>query len=160
MSKLMKIHPIQAKAIPENKSKPFYPEPFASVVKGRTKRKLGDYFGLENFGVNFTTMSPNSTSALKHHHSKQDEFVYIISGTPTLIYGDEEIKMSSGDCVGFKANSGIGHQLINESSQDVVYIEIGDRSRNDKVEYPDDDLAFSQMSDGSWSLTHKDGSSY
>ena len=27
-----------------------HPEPFATLVKHRTKRKLGDHFGLANFG--------------------------------------------------------------------------------------------------------------
>ncbi|HGF5100126.1 TPA: cupin domain-containing protein [Vibrio parahaemolyticus] len=160
MTKISKILPIQVESVPENKSKPFYPEPFASVVKDRVKRKLGDYFELENFGVNLTTMAPNSTSALKHHHSKQDEFIYIISGPPTLVYGDEKFQMVAGDCMGFKAGSGIGHQLLNNTSNEVVYIEVGDRTANDIVKYPDDDLVLSQNPEGSWSFAHKDGSTY
>lgn len=152
--------PINAKSVAEYKSKPFYPEPFASRVAGRTKRKLGDEFGLANFGVNHTTMSPGTVSALKHHHAKQDEFIYILSGTPTLIYGDNEYLMQPGECMGFKAGSGIGHQLRNDSDQPVVYLEMGDRSANEQVVYPDDDLAFSVSEDGSYAITHKDGTPY
>ena len=152
--------PISAKQIPEHSAKSLYPEPFASMVKNRTRRKLGDYFGLTNFGVNFTTLAPGSISALKHHHSKQDEFIYIISGSPTLVYGDDEFLMSPGDCFGFKANSGVAHQLLNKTSDDVTYVEVGDRTPADSVEYPDDDLAFVQQSDGTWSVLHKDGSPY
>lgn len=32
---------IQATAIPEHKAKSLYPEPFASLVKHRTRRRLG-----------------------------------------------------------------------------------------------------------------------
>ena len=62
-----------------------YPEPFASQMKGRSKRPLGDLFSLTNFGVNLTTIAPGGVSALRHAHSNQDEFVYIISGEATLI---------------------------------------------------------------------------
>ena len=152
--------PINAKQIPEHSAKSLYPEPFASMVKNRTRRKLGDYFGLTNFGINLTTLAPGSISALKHHHSKQDEFIYIISGTPVLVYGDDEFLLSPGDCFGFKANNGIAHQLLNRSSTEVTYIEVGDRTPADAVEYPDDDLALVQKADGTWSVLHKDGSPY
>ena len=70
--------PIQAIQIPENKAKSLYPEPFASLVKHRTRRRLGDHFGLANLGVNLTTLAPGAISALKHHHSRQDEFIYVL----------------------------------------------------------------------------------
>lgn len=152
--------PIKAEAIPVRQGKSFYPEPFASMVKNRTKRKLGDYFGLTNLGVNLTTMAPKAVSAVKHCHSKQDEFIYIISGSPTLVYGEHKTQMSAGDCIGFKADNGMAHQLINQTDEDVVYIEIGDRSAGDCVEYLDDDLKLAFKDDGRWSLTHKDGEPY
>ena len=34
-----------------------YPEPFASRMKGRDKRPLGDRFGLTSFGVNLTRLN-------------------------------------------------------------------------------------------------------
>ncbi|WP_432455055.1 cupin domain-containing protein [Agarivorans sp. QJM3NY_29] len=157
---MMDIQSINVELIPENSAKALYPEPFASMVKSRRKRKLGDYFGLMNFGVNLTTLAPHSISALKHHHSKQDEFIYIVCGTPTLIYGEKEILMSAGDCMGFKANTGIAHQLINRTAFEVSYLEVGDRTLDDAVAYPDDDLALIHEKDGSWSVLHKDGSAY
>ena len=157
---LTQKNPINAKQIPIHTAKSLYPEPFSSMVKNRTKRKLGDHFGLVNFGVNLTTLSPNSISALKHHHSRQDEFIYIISGNPTLIFGENEYLLSPGDCFGFKANSGIGHQLVNKTASEVTYLEVGDRTPADSVEYPDDDLAFIQKADGTWSVLHKDGTPY
>ena len=52
-----------------------YPEPFASRMAGRRKQPLGDLFGLANFGVNLTRLAPGAVSALRHAHTKQDEFV-------------------------------------------------------------------------------------
>ena len=62
-----------------------YPADLAARVAGREKRPLGDLFGLTVFGVNLTRLVPGAASALHHRHSRQDEFVYVLEGTPTLI---------------------------------------------------------------------------
>ncbi|MDH5648436.1 MAG: cupin domain-containing protein [Gammaproteobacteria bacterium] len=130
------------------------------MIQGRTRRKLGDHFGLSNFGVNFTELAPGAMSALQHHHLTQDEFIYVVSGTPTLVLGDEEYVMQPGDCFGFKKGEGIGHQLVNRSSEPVAYLEIGDRAGGDQVDYPGHDLRAQFNADGSWSFLHKDGTPY
>lgn len=152
--------PISANSVEENKLKSLYPEPFSTMMTGRSKRKLGDYFGLVNLGVNQTELRPGAMSALKHHHLTQDEFIYILSGSPTLIFGDKEYLMHPGDCFGFKKGQGVGHQLLNKSDERVIYLEIGDRSQGDYVEYPDDDLLAESGDDGTWTFLHKDGSAY
>jgi len=112
-----------------------YPEPFASRMAGRDKRPLGDLFGLTNFGVNITRLAPDGCSALRHTHTKQDEFVYILEGRPTLVTDAGRKVLNPGMCAGFKAGSGDAHCLINETGADVVYLEIGDRTAADAVDY-------------------------
>jgi uncharacterized cupin superfamily protein len=136
-----------------------YPEPFFSRMKGRLKRPLGDLFGLTNFGVNLTTLSPGAVSALRHAHSKQDEFVYILRGHPTLVTDEGRTRLSPGMCAGFKAGTGNGHHLVNETGEDVVYLEAGDRTPGDEGSYPDDDLK-AKLVDGRWAFVHKDGRPY
>lgn len=136
-----------------------YPEPFFSMMAGREKRALGDVFGLSNFGVNLTRLKPGARSSLRHAHSKQDEFVYILEGNPTLITDEGETPLSPGMCAGFKAGTGNGHMLINRSGEDVVYLEAGDRTPGDQGSYPDDDLQ-AVMVDGAWVFRHKDGTAY
>ena len=136
-----------------------YPEPFAARMAGRLKRPLGDVFGLVNFGVNLTRLAPGAFSALRHAHSKQDEFIYILQGNPTLHTDDGQTRLSPGMCAGFKAATGNGHHLINQTSEDVVYLEVGDRTPGDEGTYPDDDLAAIAV-DGKWRFAHKDGTPY
>jgi uncharacterized cupin superfamily protein len=145
-----------------------YPKPFQGAVEGRIKRKLGNVFGLTNFGVNLTILKPGASSALKHCHSKQDEFIYILKGTATLRLGGEEFQMSAGDCVGFPAGNGMGHCIVNnnnattDSSNDdsiVEYIEIGDRTPGDEVIYPEVDLQAKDVN-GQWEFTNKAGVPY
>ena len=136
-----------------------YPEPFFSRMKGREKRQLGDVFGLSNFGVNLTRLSPGAESALLHRHSKQDEFIYILEGEPTLVAETEEVTLAPGFCAGFPA-AGAAHQLVNRTDKEVVYLEVGDRSPGDEGSYPKDDLKAVLGADGKWQFTHKDGRPY
>jgi len=136
-----------------------YPEPFASMMAGRLKRTLGDLFGLSNFGVNLTHLAPNAVSALRHAHTKQDEFIYVLQGRPVLITDEGRTQLAPGMCAGFKAGTGNGHALVNESSEEVVYLEVGDRTPGDAATYPDDDLQ-ATLVEGSWKFAHKDGTPY
>ena len=150
---------IEATSAPLRTKPSNYPEPFFSRMGKRDKRPLGDLFGLTNFGVNLTTLHPGGESALLHRHSKQDEFIYILSGEPTLVTDAGEVTLSPGMCAGFPAQ-GIAHQLVNRTANDVVYLEIGDRTPGDEGSYPNDDLKAALSASGTWYFTHKDGRPY
>jgi uncharacterized cupin superfamily protein len=152
--------PISAESVEVQKGATFYPEPFARQVLGRIKKKLGDLFGLTNFGINLTQLEPGAVSALLHHHKTQDEFIFVLDGRPTLIEDDDEWELGPGDCMGFKAGSGKAHQLVNRSDGFVSYLEIGDRSPDDECEYPNDDIRAAFSSSGDWYFAHKDGTPY
>jgi uncharacterized cupin superfamily protein len=136
-----------------------YPEPFFSRMAGREKRPLGDLFGLKNFGVNLTRLAPGGESALLHRHSQQDEFVYVLEGRPTLVTEGGETLLEPGMCAGFPAG-GEAHQLVNRTDEEVVYLEVGDRTPGDEGSYPRDDLMAVLGPDGKWLFTHKDGTPY
>ena len=158
----MSNHPVALVAIEAapRARRSIYPEIFADRVGGRIKRPLGDPFGLTVFGVNLTTLKPGAMSALRHAHTKQDEFVYILEGTPTLITDRGETEMKPGMCAGFKAGTGDAHHLINRSARDVVYLEVGDRTAGDEVSYPEDDIAVRTGPDGKKRYERKDGTPY
>lgn len=136
-----------------------YPEPYASLMRGRVKRQLGDAFGLKNFGVNLTRLESGAMSALRHAHAKQDEFVYILEGTATLVTDEGRTPLRPGMYAGFRAGTGNAHHLKNESDQDVVYLEIGDRTPGDSAVWPDDDLQVIEI-DGKRRFAHLDGRPY
>jgi len=129
------------------------------LLAGREKRPLGDLFGLTNFGVNLTTLAPGAASALRHAHSLQDEFIFIVSGTPTLVTDEGRSVLLPGMCAGFKAGSGNAHQLLNESSESVVVLEVGDRTDGDTATYPEADLLGRQQG-GQWLFLRKNGTSF
>ena len=155
-------HPIALVAadVPPRQKKSLYPEPFASLMNTREKSVLGDLFGLTNFGVNLTRLKPGGSSALRHAHTKQDEFIYIVSGTPVLVTDEGETPLKPGMCAGFKAGTGNAHHLVNRTAGDVVYLEVGDRTPGDAATYPDDDLQAVSAGPNQWRFLHKDGTPY
>lgn len=150
---------VEAADVPVRTRPSNYPEPFATRMAGREKRALGDLFGLTNFGVNLTRLAPGAVSSLRHAHSRQDEFIYILQGTPTLHTDEGSTVLSPGMCAGFKAGTGNAHHLVNRTSGDVVYLEVGDRTAGDEGYYPDDDIK-ALLVDGQWRFAHKDGTPY
>ena len=133
-----------------------YPEPYRSKLGGREKRVVGDAIGLKNFGVNLVRLPPGAMSAMRHWHTRQDEFVYVLEGTATLLSDAGKTPIPAGSCAGFPAGKADGHCIVNEGDRDVVYIEVGDRSPGDISTYPDADMLGTFVH--SWAMTRKDGS--
>jgi uncharacterized cupin superfamily protein len=159
MSKFEAPVALEAAAVPTRARLSNYPEPFATRMTGRQKRVLGDLFGLKNFGVNLTRLAPGAQSALRHRHSLQDEFIYIVDGEPTLVTDLGETALRTGMCAGFAAG-GTSHHLVNRTDRDVVFIEVGDRTAGDRPFYPDDDIQAVLGDDGKWRFAHKNGTPY
>ena len=134
-----------------------YPEPFRSRVGGFECRLLGDAFGLTQFGANLELLSPGAQSALRHWHSLEDEFVYVLEGELTLIEDGGETVLRAGDCAAFPKGSGNGHHMINRSGAMAVYLEVGSRQPEDLTTCSDIDL-MSSNADGRF--VHKDGTPY
>jgi len=150
---------IQAIDVPPRAAVSFYPEPFATRMIGRQKSQLGDFFGLKNFGINLTRLAPSAMSALRHSHTRQDEFIYVVQGQPTLRTNEGSLRLAPGMCVGFPAGTGNAHHLHNETTGEVLYLEIGDRTAGDEVDYPDDDIRLVRQ-EGKLKFLHKDGTPY
>lgn len=136
-----------------------YPEPFKARVAGRIKRRLGDAAGLKNFGVNQVTLEPGAMSALRHWHQRQDEFIYVLAGEVVLITNAGEQTLTTGMAAGFPAGEANGHHLVNRSTAPAMFLEVGDRTPDDRVTYPDDDLVAVEGAAG-WLFFHKDGQPY
>jgi uncharacterized cupin superfamily protein len=138
----------------------YYPEPFRSRVLPREKRGLGDAVGLTKIGINLTTLSAGKESAMRHFHTLEDEFIYVIEGEVVLLTDEGEQVLRAGMCAGFPAGVSNGHQLVNRSDRPARYLEISNRDGEDSAEYPDVDMAYRKTGDGRAVFTHKDGTPY
>ena len=136
-----------------------YPPPYDRVVLGRERKRLGNAAGLAQFGVNLTTLKPGAASALRHWHEQEDELIFVLEGEVVLIDDDGETVLKPGDAAGFKANNPNGHHLVNKSNHDVVYLEVGTRSKYERAHYPDVDMMVVRDDKG-MRYTHKNGEPY
>jgi uncharacterized cupin superfamily protein len=127
-----------AKAVVRTKSG--YPLAWRSVTDGREKAALGDVAGLTQFGVNLTRLKPGAASALRHWHEQEDEFIYVLEGEITLVEDNGATVLRPGDAAGFKAGVNNGHQLVNKTQRDALYLEVGTRAENERAHYPGIDL--------------------
>jgi uncharacterized cupin superfamily protein len=135
------------------------PAALAARVAGRGKRRLGEPFGLTQFGVNLTTLAPGAESALRHFHTHEDELVYVLAGELVLITGEGEQLLRPGMVAGFRAGSTDAHHLVNRSNAPAQYLEVGSRVAADTAVYPDDDLQWVREGERRVAA-HKDGTRY
>lgn len=137
-----------------------YPtEAFRSVTAGRSKQALCDVLGLQTFGVNLVRLEPGAMSALRHWHTRQDEFIYVLEGEVTLVSDGGEQCLQAGMCAGFPAGKADGHCLVNRDDRVAIYLEVGDRLPGDQALYPDEDL-LGRASRGLYEFSRKDGTAY
>ena len=136
-----------------------YPEPYRAVVAGRLRQRLGNAVGLDQFGVNLSTLAPGAASSQRHWHTSEDEFIYMLAGELVLCEDGGETVLRPGDAAGWKAGVANGHCLVNRGSVDAVYLEIGSRAVNDDVDYPDIDMRLERIGRDARFL-HKSGDPY
>ena len=104
-------------------------------------------------------LMPGALSSHRHWHAKEDEFLYVLEGNPTLIEDDGPHDLAPGACVCWPAGIANGHCLKNDTAAPVLYFVAGTRLPEDAVTYPDIDLHYRR--EGGWRhLTHKDGRPY
>jgi uncharacterized cupin superfamily protein len=135
-----------------------YPQPFDEPCRERVRRRLGDAAGLTQFGVNLMRLPPGAWSSQRHWHTREDEFVYVLSGEVVLVTDAGEETLSAGDCAGFKAGAPDGHHLQNRSTSEAVLLEVGTRAiQEDEAWYPDIDM---KALKGRAGYVHRDGRPY
>lgn len=136
-----------------------YPEPYRSRVLPREKRQLGDALGLSRIGINQTTLPPGKESSMRHWHTHEEEFIYVLSGEVVLCTDAGEQTLTAGMCAGFPLGTSDGHQLVNRSAAPAVYLEVSNRDAADRAFYPDVDLQFHGVNAAVF-FTRKDGSRF
>jgi len=155
---MAKLPALEPGAVPERRGS-IYPEPFRSRMGDRAKRRLGEACGLTRFGVNLVTLGPGGQSALRHWHTLEDEFVYVLTGEVVLVTNDGEQTLGPGMCAGYPAGKKDGHHFVNRSGAVATYLEVGNRAEGDNAFYPDDDLMWVEDEHGVCAA-HKDGKRY
>ncbi|NNC35900.1 MAG: cupin domain-containing protein [Acidimicrobiales bacterium] len=138
-----------------------YPEKFDKPCAGRRVEQLSLAGGLTQFGAYRAILPPGCWASQRHMHSAEDEFVYILTGNPSLIDDDGETILAPGDSCAHPAGDGNAHHLINKTDSEVSYLIVGSRlPETDHCQYPDVDLDLSANGTDTRVFSHKDGTPY
>ena len=153
---MLKLPALDPKTVEEKRGSG-YPEPYRSRMGDRVKRRLAAACGLTKVGVNLVTLGPGGQSALRHWHTLEEEFVYVLEGEVVLVTNGGEQTLTAGMCAGYPAGARDGHHFINRSGRPAKYLEIGTNVPGDIAFYPDDDVMLIQTEDTDYAYVHKDG---
>ncbi|MCW5732006.1 MAG: cupin domain-containing protein [Alphaproteobacteria bacterium] len=137
-----------------------YPQPFAGDVAGRINRFLGEACGLTQFGVTLTRLEPGAWSSQRHWHENEDEFVYVLEGSPSLVTDEGERVLAPGQFCAFPAGQANGHHLVNRTDRPALFLAIGTCADRETVHYSDIDMVYRQEAPGSQGYYRRDGSRY
>lgn len=148
----------RAEDVPESNATG-YPEPYRALNMRRYARRMAEFGGLKNFGVNLVRVIPGGQSSCRHAHATQDEIVLVMEGPLTLETDVGQETIESGTWIAFPAGTGDAHRFINKTDSDKTFLVIGDKTP-DKATYPDVDLYGEHGADGVFRYYRKDGTPY
>ncbi len=98
---------------------------------------FGRHFGLKRLGINHQRLLPGRRTSFPHAESAEEEFVYVISGTPDVWLDGALHRLAPGDGVGFPPGTGLAHSFLNNTDGDVELLVVGDTDRaENRIVYP------------------------
>ena len=136
-------------------------EPRGEHFGGRVKTLANSDRDNLHFGVHIEELPPGKQSSPFHYHLHEEEHFLILEGEATLRFGEERILLKKGDFVTFPAGQKLGHCFINEGTEPVQYLIIGEAKNDDIAVYPDSNkisvLAAGEIYDKSATREYWDG---
>lgn len=120
---------------------------------------LSDAGGLTQFGAFLEILHPGARTSLRHWHEREDEFLYVIDGSVTLLEDDGPTRIGPGTCVCWPAGLPNAHCLRNDGTHPAVLFIVGTRLPEDACHYPDIDLQYTRR-DGLRTFAQRDGTPY
>ncbi|MBT4162179.1 MAG: cupin domain-containing protein [Gammaproteobacteria bacterium] len=98
---------------------------------------FGSHFGLKRLGIHHELVPPGRRTSWPHAESAEEEFVYVIEGTPQVWLDGEVHDLAPGDGVGFPAGTGLAHTFLNNTDRDVRLLVVGEKSKDEnRIVYP------------------------
>jgi uncharacterized cupin superfamily protein len=97
--------------------------------------QLARLAGLKRTGVSLARIPPGKESFVYHSHEREEEWLYILSGTGTAEIDGGEYEVGPGDFMGFPTPS-VAHHLRNTGSEDLVYLMGGETRETDIATFP------------------------
>ena len=113
--------------------------------------RLGEATGLVKLGIHHEVLPPGRRTSWPHAESAEEEFVFVIEGSPQAWINGELHELSPGDFVGFPAGTGIAHTIINNSSETVRLLVGGEKTKpENQLMYPLHPARNREIGDACW----------
>ncbi len=132
-----------------------YPDPYNQGSGNLAYRHLTDAGGLTQFGAALETLHPGGQSSQMHWEEHEDEFLYMLEGTLTVVEDGTETVIHPGDSCCWKASVPVAHTLRNHSDAPAIYLIVGTRHPDNICHYPGLDMLATPKG-----YTHLDGTMY
>lgn len=98
---------------------------------------LARHFGLKRLGIHHHRLPPGRRTSFPHAEEHEEEFVYVIEGTPDVWLDGEIFRLQAGDSVGFPAGTGLAHTFMNNTDADVRLLVVGEANKpENRIFYP------------------------
>ena len=98
---------------------------------------LGRALGLTRIGIHHERLLPGRRTSYPHAESAEEEFVFVIEGTPDAWIDGRLYRLGAGDAVGFPAGTGLCHSILNNADREARLLVVGERSKpENRVCYP------------------------
>jgi uncharacterized cupin superfamily protein len=98
---------------------------------------FAEHFNLMQLGIHHERLLPGRRTSWPHAEADEEEFVYVIEGTPDLWLDGHVRRLKAGDGVGFPIGTGIAHTIINNTDTEVRLLVVGEASRHRaRINYP------------------------
>jgi uncharacterized cupin superfamily protein len=113
-----------------------------AVFRGTNEpRSIGSPFsaalGLTKLGIHHELLPPGRRTSFPHAESAEEEFIYVIEGTPDVWIDGELFRLAPGDGVGFPAGTGIAHSFLNNTDEPVRLLVVGEANKDEnRIVYP------------------------
>ena len=120
---------------------PSYPAPFDEVSLSLGKDLSGAAGGVK-LGAWHDRLPPGHRTGFLHAHQAEEELIYVLSGTPTLLWAlpgsaVRREPLRTGSFVAFPAGTGLFHAVENRGKDDAVLLVVGERRDKDKLAWLD-----------------------
>ncbi len=98
---------------------------------------VGEKLGLTRIGIHHVRVPPHRRISYPHAESAEEEFVYVIEGRPDAWIDGALHRLAPGDSVAFPAGTGICHTFLNNTSDEVRLLVVGEKPKPDNlIRYP------------------------
>jgi len=98
---------------------------------------VGEKLGLTRIGIHHLRVPPGRRISYPHAESAEEEFVFVIAGTPDAWIDGVLHPLVPGDSVAFPAGTGICHTFLNNTTEEVRLLVIGETSKTEnRIRYP------------------------